>query len=97
MKLSTVIVLLVVVAAGSYGLTKMANKDGSGSNKEKSGEVTAGKGGPADPIVGDVDRVRVPPEGPVAGPGEREGHHRRVLRLPVPVLQPRRADARPDR
>ena len=67
MKLSTVIVLLVVVAAGSYGLTKMANKDGSGSNKEKSGEVTA-KGGAADPIVGDVERFRVPVEGPVRGP-----------------------------
>ena len=28
-------------------------------------------------------------------PRTRQGHHRRVLRLPVPVLQPRRADARP--
>jgi protein-disulfide isomerase len=67
MNKGTVIVLLVVVAGGSYGLAKIANKDGS-SSKEKSGEVTAAKGGAADPIVGDVERFRVPIEGPVRGP-----------------------------
>ena len=68
MNKGTVIVLLVVVAGGSYALHSIAhNKDGS-SNKEKSGEVTAAKGGAGDPIVGDVERFRVPVEGPVRGP-----------------------------
>ena len=41
-----------------------------------------------------VDRVRVPARGRGEGAGGREGDDRRVLRLPVPVLQPRRPDAR---
>ena len=67
MNKGTVIVLLLVVAGGSYGLAKIANKDSS-SGKEKSAEVTAAKGGAADPAVGDVERFRVPIEGPVRGP-----------------------------
>ena len=68
MNKGTVIVLLAVVAGGSYGLAKIANKDGSSSNKEKSAEGAPAKAGAADPIVGDVERFRVPVEGPVRGP-----------------------------
>ncbi len=68
MSKGTVIALLVVVGGGSYALSTIAhNKDGS-SNKEKSAEVAPAKGGPADPAVGDVERFRVPVEGPVRGP-----------------------------
>jgi protein-disulfide isomerase len=68
MNKGTVIVLLVVVAGGSYGLAKIANKDGSNKEKSAGGEVVAAKGGAADPAVGDVERFRVPLEGPARGP-----------------------------
>ena len=69
MNKGTVIVLLVVVAGGSYGLATLAHKDGNGS-KEKSanGEMVAAKGGAPDKAVGDVERFRVPLEGPARGP-----------------------------
>jgi protein-disulfide isomerase len=67
MKIGTVIVLLVVVAAGFYSFSKYAN---SGSNKEKSAGAEVlppAKGGAPDPSVGDAERFRVPLEGPARG------------------------------
>jgi protein-disulfide isomerase len=69
MNKGTVIVLLVVVAGGSYGLAKIANKNGSSGSKENSGgEIAAAQGGgKPDKAAGDVERYRVPLEGPARG------------------------------
>ena len=90
MNKGTVLALLLVVLGGGYGLGRLATRDKDGSNSPAAAAAMPTAQGPSD----GVDRVRVPLEGPMKGPAERQGHHRRVLRLPVPVLQPRRPDAR---
>jgi len=63
MNKGTVLVLLLVVLGGGYGLGRLATRDKDGS----SGAAAATTGGSA--AAGDgVDRVRVPLEGPSKGP-----------------------------
>ncbi len=63
MNKGTVLVLLVVVLGGGYGLGRLATRDKSGS---PGGAATAATGGST---AGDgVDRVRVPLDGPMKGP-----------------------------
>ena len=62
MNKGTVLVLLLVVLGGGYGLGRLATRDKDGS----SSAATAATGGST---AGDgVDRVRVPLEGPMKGP-----------------------------
>ena len=67
MKIGTVIVLLVIVAGGFYSFARFAN---SGNKEKSAGAEVAGLkgGGTPDKAVGDVERFRVPLEGPARGP-----------------------------
>ena len=101
MSKGTAIVVLMVVLGGGFLLGKAVtrDKDGSGGN---TATASVAKPSAADSKnaagIGDgVDRARVPLDGANKGSAGREGEHRRVLRLPVPVLQPRAADHGEDR
>ena len=93
MNKGTVLALLLVVLGGGYGLGRLATRDKDNSNSPAAAAAMPTTQGPSDGI----DRVRVPLEGPMKGADRRQGDDRRVLRLPVPVLQPRRPDGRQDR
>ena len=63
MNKGTVLVLLLVVLGGGYGLGRLATRDKDGSG----GAAAAATAGPSGPGDG-VDRARVPLEGPIKGP-----------------------------
>jgi protein-disulfide isomerase len=63
MNKGTVLVLLLVVLGGGYGLGRLATRDKSGSSTSAAAATAGG------PTAGDgVDRVRVPLSGPMKGP-----------------------------
>jgi protein-disulfide isomerase len=64
MSTGKVIALLVVFSAGSFGLARIVMKDTGGA---KADTVAAAKPGVADKAAGDVERLRVPLEGPARG------------------------------
>ncbi len=64
MNKGTVLVLLLVVLGGGYGLGRLATRDKDGSSGSAAAAMPTGPSGPGD----GVDRIRVPLEGPIKGP-----------------------------
>ena len=90
MNKGTVLALLVVVLGGGYGLGALVDKDKGGDTRDRVGREAVGGRHKNDRRHRRRRRPRPrAARGRGEGPGGREGDHRRVLRLPVPVLQPR--------
>ena len=66
MNKGTVVLLMVAVLGGGYGLGRLVTGS-KGSSSASAAKVNDGTNGPSGPSDGD-DRVRVPLEGPDKGP-----------------------------